>query len=159
MIWREPRRRERHDPAMAKPRTPTIFTSPHEAAMAFYQAFEARDVDAMMATWAEDEDLVCVHPGGARLLGYEAVRAGWEQLFAGDAKLSFRLDEIVVIETVGLALQSAVEHVTVGNEPNPRGMAIATNVFLRTPSGWRMVVHHSSPAPAMAVAPPGGPLH
>jgi hypothetical protein len=38
-------------------------------------------------------------------------------------------------------------------------MAIATNVFLRTPSGWRMVVHHSSPAPAMAVAPPGAPLH
>ena len=34
---------------MAKPRTPTIFTSPQDAAMAFYQAFEAKDVDAMMA--------------------------------------------------------------------------------------------------------------
>ena len=125
---------------MAKPRTPTIFTSPHDAAMAFYQAFEARDIDAMMAAWAEDEDIVCVHPGGPRLVGYDAVRTGWEQLFAGDAKLSFKLDEIVVIETVGLALQSAVEHVTVGNDPKPRGVAIATNVFLRTPSGWRMVV-------------------
>ena len=144
---------------MAKPRTPTIFTSPHDAAMAFYHAFEARDIDAMMAAWAEDEDIVCVHPGGPRLVGYEAVRTGWEQLFAGDAKLSFKLDEIVVIETVGLALQSAVEHVTVGNDPKPRGMAIATNVFLRTPSGWRMVVHHASPAPAVAVVPPAGPLH
>ena len=144
---------------MAKPRAPTIFTSPQDAALAFYQAFEAKDVDAMMATWAEDEEIVCVHPGGPRLVGYEAVRIGWEQLFAGETKLSFRLDAIVVIETVGLAMQSAVEHVTVGNDPEPRGAAIATNVYLRTPSGWRIVVHHASPAPAIAVVAPAGPLH
>jgi ketosteroid isomerase-like protein len=144
---------------MAKPRTPTIFTSPQDAALAFYQAFEAKDVDAMMATWAEDEDIVCVHPGGPRLVGYEAVRIGWEQLFAGETKLSFRLDEIVVIETVGLAMQSAVEHVTVGSDPKPRGTAIATNVYLRTPSGWRIVLHHASQAPAIAVVAPAGPLH
>jgi hypothetical protein len=87
------------------------------------------------------------------------VRAGWEQIFAGNAKLAFRLDQIVVIETVGLALQSAVEQVTVGEEREPRGAAIATNVFLRTPSGWRMVMHHASPAPAIAVTPTSGPLH
>ncbi len=144
---------------MAKPRTPTIFTSPQDAALAFYQAFEAKDVDAMMATWAEDEDIVCVHPGGPRLVGYEAVRIGWEQLFAGETKLSFRLDEIVVIETVGLAMQSEDEHVTVGNDPKARGAAIATNVYLRTPLGWRIVVHHASAAPATAVVAPAGPLH
>jgi ketosteroid isomerase-like protein len=144
---------------MAKPRTPTIFTSPQDAALAFYQAFEAKDVDGMMVTWAEDEDIVCVHPGGPRLVGYEAVRIGWEQLFAGETKLSFRLDEIVVIETVGLAMQSAVEHVTVGNDPKARGAAIATNVYLRTPLGWRIVVHHASAAPATAVVAPAGPLH
>ena len=144
---------------MAKPRSPSILTSPQDAAIAFYQAFEARDVEMMMATWAEDEDIVCVHPGGPRLVGYDAVRAGWEHLFAGNAKLSFRLDEIVVIETVGLALQSAVENVTVGDESTPRGAAIATNIFLRTPSGWRIVVHHASPAPTIAVGGPSGPLH
>jgi len=144
---------------MPRARTPTILTSPQDAALAFYQAFESRDLDAMMAAWAEDEDIVCVHPGGPRLVGYEAVRAGWEQIFAADAKLSFKLAEIVVIETVGLALQSAIEHVTVGDDPKPRGSAIATNVFLRTPSGWRLVVHHASPAPTLAVAGAAGPLH
>jgi ketosteroid isomerase-like protein len=144
---------------MPKARSATIFTSPQDAALAFYQAFEAKDVDAMMATWADDEDIVCVHPGGQRLVGYDAVRAGWEQLFTGETKLSFRLEEIVVIETVGLAMQSAIEQVTVGNDSKPRGAAIATNVFLRTPSGWRLVVHHSSAAPAIALGPPSGPLH
>ncbi len=144
---------------MAKARTPTIFTSPQDAATAFYQAFEGKDVDAMMATWAEDEDIVCVHPGGPRLVGYEAVRAGWEQIFAGDARLSFNVDEVVVLETVGMAMQSAIEHVSVGDDPKPRGSAIATNIFLRTPSGWRLAVHHASPAPAALAGSPTGPLH
>lgn len=144
---------------MPKARTHTIFTSPQDAAQAFYKAFEGRNVDAMMATWAEDEDIVCIHPGGARLVGYDAIRASWEQLFAGDTRISFRLDEIVLLETVGMAMQSAIEHVTVGDDPKPRGTALATNVFLRTPSGWRLAVHHASPAPAIVGLAPGSPLH
>ena len=58
-----------------------------------------------------------------------------------------------------MALQSAVEHVTVGDDPKPRGSALAINVFLRTPSGWRLAVHHASPAAAMIAPAPGGPLH
>ena len=144
---------------MAKVRTPTILTSPQDAATAFYRAFEAKDIDAMMAAWAEDEEIVCVHPGGPRLVGFDAVRLGWEQIFAGETKLLFRLDELVVLETVGMALQSAIEQVTVGDNPTPRGTAIASNVFLRTPSGWRIALHHASPAPAMTIASPAGPLH
>jgi ketosteroid isomerase-like protein len=144
---------------MAKVRTPTIFTTPQDAATAFYRAFEARDIDAMMAAWAEDEDIVCVHPGGPRLVGFDAVRVGWEQIFAGETKLLFRLEDLVVLETVGMALQSAIEQVTVGDNPAPRGTAIASNVFLRTPSGWRIVLHHASPAPTMTIASPAGPLH
>jgi ketosteroid isomerase-like protein len=144
---------------MAKARTPTIFTTPQDAAVAFYRAFEAKDIDAMMAAWAEDEEIVCVHPGGPRLVGFDAVRLGWEQIFAGEARLIFRLDAIVVQETVGMALQSAIEQVTVGDDPAPRGTAIASNVFLRTPSGWRMLSHHASPAPTMTVEVPAGPLH
>jgi ketosteroid isomerase-like protein len=144
---------------MAKVRTPTIFTTPQDAATAFYRAFEAKDIDAMMAAWAEDEEIVCVHPGGPRLVGFDAVRVGWEQIFAGETKLLFRLEELVVLETVGMALQSAIEQVTVGNDPAPRGTAIASNVFLRTPSGWRIVLHHASPAPTVTIASPAGPLH
>jgi len=144
---------------MAKVRTPPIYTTPADAAVAFYQAFEAKDGEAMMATWADDEEIVCVHPGGTRLVGYDAVRSGWEQLFAGDERLAFRLDQVVMIETVGLALQSAIEQIKVGKDGSQRGMAVCSNVFLRTPSGWRMVMHHASPAPAVASPSPTGPLH
>ena len=72
---------------MAKARTTPIYTSPQDASLAFYHAFETQDIDAMMATWADDEDIVCVHPGGARVVGYDAVRNSWEQLFTGESKL------------------------------------------------------------------------
>ena len=142
---------------MGKPRTTSIYTSPQDAAIAFYQAFEAKDIDAMMAAWAEDEDVVCVHPGGPRLVGYDAVRTSWERIFAGEGKISFRLDQIVTLETVGLAMQSAVEHIHAGE--GAQASAIATNVFMRTPSGWRIVCHHASAAPPMAVTESKGPLH
>ena len=145
---------------MAKTRTPPIYTTPQDAALAFYQAFEAKDIDAMMGAWADDEEIVCVHPGGTRLVGYDAVRSGWEHLFNGDASLSFNLQDIVVIESVGMAMQSAIEQVSLGADGSTRGYAVATNVFLRTPVGWRLLVHHASPVPATAApSAPEGPLH
>ena len=136
-----------------------IYATAQDTEAAFYEALEKSDLDTMMSVWADDDDIVCVHPGGVRMIGYDAVRAGWEQIFAGDARLSFRLDDIVLIETVGLAMQSVVEHITLVGDGSPRGSAICTNIFLRTPSGWRLVMHHASPAPERIVAEPKGPLH
>src|SRR3954465_5581625 len=73
MIWRAIRRAHPATDAdvrltMAKIRTPPIYTPPPDAALAFYQAFEAKDLDAMMAAWADDEEVICVHPGGTRLV-------------------------------------------------------------------------------------------
>ncbi len=143
---------------MPTARTPPIFTSPQDAARAFYEAFEARDIDAMMATWADDEEIVCVHPGGIRHVGYDAVRNAFEHLFSGGSRLRFRFENVVVLDTVGLAMQSLIEQVQAGDD-GATGTAIATNVLLRTPSGWRIVCHHASPAPAVSDIPLTGPLH
>ena len=44
-----------------------IFPTAQDAENAFYEALESRDLDGMMAVWAEDEEILCVHPLGARL--------------------------------------------------------------------------------------------
>ena len=41
---------------------------------AFYDALRRGDFAAMMAVWADDEDVICVHPSGSRHVGIEAVR-------------------------------------------------------------------------------------
>ena len=128
---------------MPNGRNLSIFTSPLDVSVAFYQAFEARDIDAMMSTWADDEEILCIHPGGPRLVGYDAVRSAWEQLFANDVGLKFRVDGMLALETVGLAMQSVIEEIH-QTDGTARGIAFATNVFMRTPSGWRLVCHHGS---------------
>jgi hypothetical protein len=48
-------------------------------------------------------------------------------------------------------VDSVYEHITIAGESRSRVPMIATNIYLRTERGWRMVAHHASPAPA---APP-----
>ena len=125
-----------------------IFTTPQDAEAAFYEAFEKADLEAMMAVWADDDDIVCVHPGGIRLSGMAQVRESWRQLFAGGQTLHFQLRHQQFLNGMTLAVHSAYEQVTVAGEAQARNPVIVTNIYMRTENGWRMVVHHASPAPA-----------
>jgi len=58
-----------------------ILPSPEAAEAAFYAAFEARSLDAMMAVWAGDDSIACIHPMAAPLNGRAAVAAGWHSMF------------------------------------------------------------------------------
>lgn len=126
-----------------------IFPTAQDAENAFYEALERGDLDAMMAVWAEDEDIVCVHPGGPRLAGQEQVRESWARIFSGGPRLRVSITQQVVIDAMMLAVHSVYETFVVEGEtrgdakPLP---AVATNVYLRTAAGWRMIVHHASPA-------------
>ncbi|TAG83879.1 MAG: DUF4440 domain-containing protein, partial [Betaproteobacteria bacterium] len=41
------------------------FASAEDCARAFYDAFARREIEAIMATWSEDDEIVCGHPGAA----------------------------------------------------------------------------------------------
>jgi ketosteroid isomerase-like protein len=123
------------------------FANSAEAEAAFYRAFERADLDAMMEVWAEDEDVECVHPGGRRLTGLEEVRESWRRLFSAGASLAFRITQRQVWRGALVAVHLVYENIT--SARNEQGTMIATNVYLLTASGWRMVLHHAAPAPSM----------
>ena len=50
----------------------TRFYTPQEAEAAFYAAFIKRDINAMMAVWAEDDNVACIHPLGQIITGHQA---------------------------------------------------------------------------------------
>jgi ketosteroid isomerase-like protein len=131
-----------------------LFGSPQDAEAAFYEALAKADLEAMMAVWADDDDIYCVHPGGARITGMEQVRESWRQIFASGQTLRFQLREQQQVQGMMLSVHSVYEQITVAGEQRPRGPVIATNIYLRTERGWRMVAHHASPAPATAGAEP-----
>jgi ketosteroid isomerase-like protein len=127
-----------------------MFATADEAESAFYDAFERANLSAMMAVWAESDDVVCVHPQGPRLVGFEAVRESWMQIFAGGATLRIRATEQRRFDGQSVAVRAVIERVSPAGEEAPVSLVCATNVYELTTSGWRMTVHHASP---MAEAP------
>jgi len=133
-----------------------IFPTAQDAEAAFYEALERCDLDGMMAVWAEDEDIVCVHPAGARLTGQDQVRESWAKMFAAGPQARLAIEQQVAISGMMLAVHSVFERFTIPQarpEAQPAPI-VATNVYLRTAAGWRMIVHHASPAPAQPPAAP-----
>jgi ketosteroid isomerase-like protein len=128
------------------------FATPQDAEQAFYKAFERADLAAMMAVWAEDEDIVCVHPGGARHTGVVEVRESWRKILAQSHGLQFHLVGNHVFSGRMISIHSVYEHVTVAGEKRPANPVLATNIYLLTDRGWRMLMHHASPLAAVAAA-------
>ena len=62
--------------------------------------------------------------------------------------MRFQLRDQQYVQGMMLSVHSVYEHITVAGEPRTRPPVVATNVYLRTERGWRMVAHHASPAPA-----------
>ena len=54
--------------------------------------------------------------------------------------------EVRRITSLTSAVHSVIEEVQVETEQGPKlAFAYATNVYQRTPQGWRLVAHHASP--------------
>jgi uncharacterized protein (TIGR02246 family) len=134
------------------PRSRKLFPTPDDAESAFYEAFERSDLAAMMVVWAEGEEVVCVHPSGPRLVGFEAVRDSWLQIFSGGVKLSVRVAESQRLDGPSVAVRSVVEAITAPGTDAPPQLVNATNVYVLTDSGWRLAMHHASP-PEQAAGP------
>ena len=128
-----------------------IFPTAQDAENAFYEALERGDLEGMMAVWAEDEEIICVHPGGPRLSGPDEVRSSWARIFSAGAGPRVHITQQVAVTAMMIAVHSVHENFTVEGDARAQVPVIATNVYLRTAAGWRMIVHHASPAP---VQPP-----
>jgi ketosteroid isomerase-like protein len=117
---------------------------------AFYGAFEAADLDTMQDLWLEDPDTLCVHPGALPVRGTGAINRSWALIMANTPYIQFFLTDVEVSVWADVASVTCTENVLTGDEttgPDAFGgaKAVATNVFVRTPDGWRLWIHHASP--------------
>ena len=131
---------------MRKPKpSPVIASSADDTEAAFYEALQSGNIDKLMACWGDDDDIVCVHPGGARLLGPAAIRNAFDAMFANGA---IRAQPVKVrkLQAMSASVHSVLERIEVLTKDGPRhAHVLATNVYHLTAQGWRMVAHHASP--------------
>jgi ketosteroid isomerase-like protein len=118
-----------------------------EVEAAFYDALNRADIDALMLLWADDDEIFCIHPGGPRLHGHAAIQASWEAILE-QGGLEIRPSQLTETHNLMSAVHTVIEGVTAhASEP---AHLVATNVYMKTPQGWRMVLHHVSVAPGPA---------
>lgn len=122
---------------------------------AYYEAFEARDLEAMSDAWEHGDRVSCTHPGWQTLRGWGAVAGSWFALFQGPQHLQFVLTGTHV-EVVGDVAWVTVDENLLdsgGQAPGAGegdaavgGTVAALNLFVRSADGrWRLVAHHGAP--------------
>lgn len=124
---------------------------------AFYDAMESGDFDRMGALWS-DGVISCVHPGWPVLRGRSDVLRSYALIMANTEYIQFFLTDVEVAVEGDTALVTCTENILSGGPaeedgstgPLVGGLVVATNVFRRTPEGWRLWSHHGSPVMAGA---------
>ena len=131
----------------------TLLASPDDVEAQFYEALQRGDIDKLMAVWADDDEVVCVHPGGGRIIGPAAIRASFEAIFANGG-IPVQVEQVHRLQYQDSALHHLVEKVQVAGADGQQQVAwvMTTNFYVKTALGWRLASHHASPG---TLKPPG----
>ncbi|MEU6535922.1 nuclear transport factor 2 family protein [Streptomyces sp. NPDC047000] len=136
---------------------------------AYYEAVERGDFEELSGLWLVPADLgvdeeyhdpadtgviSCVHPGWPVLSGRGEVLRSYALIMANTDYIQFFLTDVRVSVNGDTARVTCTENILSGG-PAPEGeeelgplvgqLVVATNLFQRTPSGWKLWSHHASP--------------
>lgn len=129
------------------------------ANQALYEALENGDLEAVESAWlgaAEADDkggVVCVHPGWPVLRGRAQVTRSYMLIMMNTEYIQFFLTDVEAEVQGDVALVTCTENILSGGEaeeegelgPLVGGKVVSTNLFRRTPDGWKLWSHHGSP--------------
>ncbi len=128
----------------AKKIAATVGGSADEIEASFYEALQKGDLERLMACWADEDEVVCIHPGGPRLVGLGVIRAAFESMFS-NASLRISAQDVRKIEALASSVHSVRERIEILTPEGPvDAFVMATNVYHKTAQGWRLVAHHAS---------------
>lgn len=119
------------------------FPDPSAAESAFYAAFQTLDIEKMRDVWADSVNTSCIHPGGQLLQGTEAVVTSWSDIFRDSQppQISYRVIQTSVDERLAV---HTVEETVVSGSGQRKAIVLATNIYMYSALGWRMLAHHAS---------------
>ena len=127
--------------------------TPDDVEAAFYEALRSGDLERLMACWADEDEIVCIHPGGQCQIGMASIRASFEAIFANGSTIPVSPAQIRRVDAVASAVHHVLERVDVMTPQGPaQAYVLATNVYHKAAQGWRLVVHHASPGKSGEIA-------
>lgn len=129
-----------------RPQAAALHASPDDVEAQFYEALQNADIERLMAVWSDDDEIVCVLPGGPRVVGARAIRSSFEAVFAEGGGIPVRIEHVRRLVHPGTAVHHLQVRLDVETDEGLQtAWVLVTNVYLKTEKGWRLVAHHASP--------------
>ena len=127
--------------------------SVRQASRQFYEALTRMangDASAMGTVWSHGAEVTALHPIGGRAVGWEAIKASFEQVaeVASEGEIELQDQLIQVAGDVAFEVGAERGRVNLG----PHAVTIdhrVTNIYRREEGAWRMIHHHTDVSSAM----------
>lgn len=111
----------------------------------FYRAFNERDIAALEQNWAPGDLPSMDNPIGGIRRGWEEIRAGYQRLFDGPARVEVEFFDYTHQEGADWALFVGRERGNCSSGESRLCLAIrTTRWFVRVDGAWRQLHHHGS---------------
>jgi ketosteroid isomerase-like protein len=119
-----------------------------DAQSEFFAAIESLDVERIMSCWSDSDQVSLMFPGADTARGVKSVREAWVSLEKYTSQIKVILEPITVMRSgdMGFAFLGGTIVSTHGDETLSVEVYV-TNIFRLEASGWKLVHHHSTPAP------------
>ena len=123
------------------------------ASAKFYAALNRMangDSGSMGDVWAHSASVTAMHPIGGREVGWDAVRASFEQVaqLASDGKVELKDELVQVAGDVAYEIGTEQGQLTLGGHRAAIEHRV-TNIYQQQAGGWKIVHHHTDTSPAM----------
>ena len=128
-----------------------------QASEQFYAALNREingDPGPMMEVWSHGSEVSTMHPLGGINVGWEDVRAGWEQAAQAISEGQVSLEDLVVLPLADdVAYTVGTEHGQAKFGSDTVGVDWrVTNIYRREGGEWKIVHHHTDVSPEVVEA-------
>ena len=110
----------------------------------FYSGLSRMDASALLAAWSHANDVSTMHPMGGEEVGWQAVRASFEEPLRMMTDSHVELSDQRICVGEDLAYETGIERgrAKLGGEPIEFEQRV-TNIYRREDGQWKMVHHHT----------------
>lgn len=108
------------------------------------------DAELMLEIWSHSPDVSVLHPVAGIAVGWEQVRASWEQFphLCSGGQVTLKDPLIVVGTDLAYVVGTNVAHVTIAGEPISFELRV-THIFHREAGAWKSIHQHVDEVPAL----------
>ena len=120
-------------------------TSPYQALVQFYRAFNSGDLQMMSESWAQSEEIAMDNPVGGIKRGWPEIKAVYARIFDSSARVYVEFYDYTIFETAEMFFALGRERGVFRNGGEMLSLAIRTSrIFRKIDGRWRQVHHHGS---------------